>query len=126
MSQVPIRAAAAGIFFVLISGVARAQSHGAWFMENYHFTGPPPPGEVKAVDPVLTELKEIQASVRSIMRSARLEGDYETALAAAAQAVANAQLIGAVIEHQQAAQAPPPVPPATAAAEHARLDRTQR
>jgi hypothetical protein len=75
-------------------------------MQNYHRTGPPPPSELIPADPVLTELKEIQSTVRTIMRDARFEGDYEAALAAAAQAVANAQLIGAITEHQRAVQAP--------------------
>jgi hypothetical protein len=112
-----------GVMLFLMIGVTRAQSlpsHPDWFMQNYHFTGPPPPGEVKAVDPALTQIKEIQSTVQSIMRRAKFEGDYETALWAASQAVANAQLIGAITERQQAAQAIPPpqaVQPARSAME---------
>ena len=39
------------------------------------------------------------------MRRAEFDGDYEAALAASAQAVANAQLMGAIVEHRQAVQA---------------------
>ena len=103
-----IRYTVAGLILIPLIGVSRAQSppaHDAWFMQNYRFAGPPPPGELKSVDPVLTELREIQSKVMTILRRAKLERDYEAALAAAAQAVANAQLIGAMTERQQAAQA---------------------
>jgi hypothetical protein len=103
-----IRYAVAGLILIPLIGVSRAQSppaHDAWFMQNYRFAGPPPPGELKSVDPVLGELREIQSKVMTILRRAKSERDYEAALAAAAQAVANAQLIGAMTERQQAAQA---------------------
>jgi hypothetical protein len=103
-----IRYAVAGLILIPLIGVSRAQSppaHDAWFMQNYRFAGPPPPGELKSVDPVLAELREIQSKVVTILRRAKSERDYEAALAAAAQAVANAQLIGAMTERQQAAQA---------------------
>ena len=102
------RYAVAGFILIPLIGVSRAQSppaHDPWFTQNYRFAGPPPPGELKSVDPVLTELREIQSKVMTILRRAKLERDYEAALAAAAQAVANAQLIGAMTERQQAAQA---------------------
>jgi hypothetical protein len=107
MSQAWIRYGIASIILVPMIGVSRAQapSHDAWLMQNYRFTGPPPPDELGPVDPVLTELREIQSTVRTILRRAKLEGDYAAALAAAAQAAANAQLIGAITEQQQAAQA---------------------
>jgi hypothetical protein len=89
-------------------GICHAQlppAHDAWLMQNYRFTGPPPPGEARpAVDP-LSEIKEVQSTVRFIMRQAEFEGNYEDALVAAAQAVANAQLMGTIIEHRQAVQA---------------------
>jgi hypothetical protein len=103
-----IRYAVAGLILIPLIGVSRAQSppaHDAWFMQNYRYAGPPPPGELKSVDPVLGELREIQSKVMTILRRAKSERDYEAALAAAAQAVANAQLIGAMTERQQAAQA---------------------
>ncbi len=109
MSQAWIRYAVAGAILTWMTGVSRAQlppSHDAWLMQNYHRTGPPPASELIPADPVLTELKEIQSTVRTILRRAKSEGDYESALAAAAQAVSNAQLIGAVIDHQRAAQSP--------------------
>ena len=107
MTHTWIRYAAAGLILIPLIGISRAQSppsHDAWFMQNYRFAGPPPPGELKPVDPVLTELREIQSKVLTILRRAKLERDYEAALAAAAQAVANAQLIGALTERDQAAQ----------------------
>jgi hypothetical protein len=111
MAQFRMQYGIAGIVLFLITGVARAQpapAHDAWLMQNYRFTGPPPPREVQPIDSVLMELREIQRSVRMILGRARFDGDYETALAAAAQAVANAQLIGAIAEHQQATQAAQP------------------
>jgi hypothetical protein len=108
MTHTWIRYAVAGLILTALIGVSRAQSppaHDAWFMQNYRFAGPPPPSELKSVDPVLTELREIQSKVLTILRRAKSERDYEAALAAAAQAVANAQLIGAMTERQQAAQA---------------------
>jgi hypothetical protein len=108
MSQAWMRYAAAGIVLVPLIGVCHAQlppAHDAWLMQNYRFTGPPPPGEARpAVDP-LSEIREVQSTVRFIMRQAEFEWDYEAALAAAAQAVANAQLMGSIIEHRQAVEA---------------------
>jgi len=89
-------------------GISHAQSPAArdsWLMQNYRFTGPPPPGSVRPTDPVVSELQRIQDAVTSIMRHAKSTEDYETALAAAAQASANAQLIGAVREHLEATAA---------------------
>ena len=108
MSQFWMRCVVAGVILVPMIGVSRAQptpSHDAWLMQNYRFTGPPPPSEVKPIAPVLIELREIQNTVRTVLSRARSDGDYEAALAAAAQAVANAQLIEAITEHQQATQA---------------------
>jgi hypothetical protein len=108
MSQFWMRYLLAGVALFPTITVSRAQStatHDAWLMQNYRFTGPPPPGEVKPTAPVSTELRAIQRTVRTILGRANFDGDYETALAAAAQAVANAQLIGAVTEHEQATQA---------------------
>ena len=119
MSQAWIRYAVTPIFVVVTIGISPAQlrpNHDSWLMQNYRFTGPPPPGERQPVDPVLIELKEIQGVVRAIMRRASFEDDYESAIIAAGQAVANAQLIGAVVERQQAVQAAPtavPVKPPT-------------
>src|SRR5690242_5240505 len=114
-----IRYAVIPIFLTLTIGISPAQlrpNHDGWLMQNYRFTGPPPPGERQPADPVLTELKEIQGVVRALMRRASFEDDYESAIIAAGQAVANAQLIGAVVERQQAVQAAQsavPVKPAT-------------
>jgi hypothetical protein len=86
---------------VLSSGVLLGQStepRDAWLMRNYRFTGPPPPGSIGATDPVVSELRQIQNTLLSIMRKANFGGDYEAALAAAAQAAMNAQLIGTITE----------------------------
>jgi hypothetical protein len=127
MSQACIRYAVAATFLTLTVGICPAQlrpNHDAWLMQNYRFTGPLPPGERKPVDPALTELKEIQGVVRAIMRRASFEGDYESAIIAAGQAVANAQLIGAVVERQQAAQAAQSAVPVKPATQEASLPTT--
>ena len=108
MSLFWMRYVITGIILFPMTGVSRAQSrpqHDAWLMQNYRFTGPPAPSEVKPVDSVLTELRGIQGTVRTILSRAKSDGDYYAALAAAELAVANAQLIGAITEHQQATQA---------------------
>jgi hypothetical protein len=74
-------------------------------MQNYRFTGPPKPGEVKPVDPVLATLGEMQSVLWTIMQRAKFDEDYGTALAAAGQTVANAQLMEAITERRQAQQA---------------------
>ena len=110
-----IRFVVACAVFALISGVGQAQSSDpqeSWLMQNYRFTGPPPPGEVRATDPAMSDLKEIQSFLLSILRRANFNGDYDAALAAAAQAAANAQLMGAIAQRQQQ---PPPAPRPTAA-----------
>jgi len=68
----------------------------AWLMQNYRFAPPPAPGEIKPVSPTLGQLQEIQNTTLNILRKANFDGDYEAALAAAAQATATAQLIGAL------------------------------
>ena len=108
MSKVWLRSLAAGILLFATIGVSRAQSNtpqGAWLMRNYRFTGPPPPREVQPIDSVLIELRGLQNTIRTIMSRAKFEGDYETALVAVSQLAANAQLIGAIAEQQQATQA---------------------
>jgi hypothetical protein len=103
-----MRYLAAGILLLPLIGVSRAQSNtpqGAWLMRNYRFTGPPPPREVQPIDSVLIELRGLQNTIRTILSRARFEGDYETALVAVSQLAANAQLIGAIAEQQQATQA---------------------
>jgi len=67
-------------------------------MKNFKFTGPPAPGSIRPTDPVVNELRRIQNTVSSIMRKANSVEDYETALAGAAQAAANAQLIGVITQ----------------------------
>ena len=70
----------------------------SWLMKNYRFTGPPPASESQATDPVVFELRQIQNTVLAILRKTDFAKDYEAALAAAAQATANAQLIGSLTE----------------------------
>jgi hypothetical protein len=107
MSQPWLRYSLAGITLALMTLDSHAQSpqpHDAWLMQNYRFTGPPPPSKLVPADPVLTELKGIQDTLWTIIRRAKAEEDYPSVLAATAQATANAQLIGAITEHQQAFQ----------------------
>jgi hypothetical protein len=91
------------------AGVSQAQSpvarEEAWLMQNYRFTGPPAPGSIRPTDPTLSELQRIQDSTLLIMHRARIYEDYETALAAAAQATANQQVIAAAKESQEAMSA---------------------
>ena len=90
--------------FALAGGVSQAleaQSRDSWLMKNYHFTGPPPAGSIEPVDPVLSELRQIQNTLLSIMRKADFVEDYEAALAAAGQATATAQLIGSIMARPQ-------------------------
>src|SRR5919205_3167439 len=68
----------------------------AWLMQNYRFAPAPAPGEIRAVSPALGQLQEIQNTTLNILHKANFAGDYEAALAAAAQATATAQLIGAL------------------------------
>ena len=77
----------------------------AWLMQNYRFTGPPKPGEVKPTDPVLSQLGEMQSILWTIIQRAKFDEDYETALVAVEQTVENAQLMGVITERQQASQA---------------------
>jgi VWFA-related protein len=72
----------------------------SWLIQNYRFTGPPPASELRAIDPVVFQLRQIQNTVLAILRKTDFAKDYETALAAAAQATANAQLIGSLTERQ--------------------------
>ena len=92
---------------VLSAGMSRAQSfepRDAWLMKNYRFTGPPPVTELRQRDAVVFQLQEIQDTVLAILRKANLDNDYEAALAAAAQAIANTQLIGVITDRLQSAK----------------------
>jgi hypothetical protein len=95
------------ILFVGFGIVLPGQSprHDAWLMQNYRFTGPPKPGTVQPTDPIVSELWRIQNQVGWILRRAKSDQDYEAALAAAAQASANVQVIEAVMEQRAAAAA---------------------
>jgi hypothetical protein len=85
--------------------VAQSPGYNAWLMKNYHFTGPPPAASLQPVDPVVSELRQIQGTLTSIMRKADFAEDWETAIIAGTQAIGNAQLIGLIGERQQAAAA---------------------
>jgi VWFA-related protein len=82
------------------SPVQPSKPSASWLMQNYRFTGPPPASELRAIDPVVFELRQIQNTVLAILRKTDFAKDYEAALAAAAQATANAQLIGSLTERQ--------------------------
>src|SRR5271157_1265748 len=97
--------------FLLAAATCLAQSREPsddWLMQNYRFAGPPSPGEIPAVSPTVAQLQEVQNTTLSIMRKADFAGDFEAALAAAAQAAATAQLIGAVTGQLKPPQPPPP------------------
>jgi hypothetical protein len=99
-------------FFLAVSSCF-AQSRepdDSWLMQNYRFAGPPAPGEIPRVSPVVAQLEEVQNTILSIMRKADFAGDFAAALAAAAQAAANAQLIG-VVSGQLRPSEPPPRSP---------------
>jgi hypothetical protein len=101
------------LFFLTSSLICLAQTKepsDAWLMQNYRFARPPAPGEIKPVSPMMSQLQDIQNTVLSIMRISDFEGDYEAALAAAYQATANAQLLGAISGELK--PPPPPQPPA--------------
>jgi hypothetical protein len=81
---------------VFAGSVCWAQAHDGhdrWLMQNYKFVGPPAPGSIQPVSPAVRDLREIQNRLLSIMWRASIYGDAEAALAAAAQAAANAQLL---------------------------------
>src|SRR5262245_52078079 len=89
-------------------GISQAQPsepRDAWLMKNYRFTGPPPRDSIKPTDPVVFELRQIQNTLLSIIRKADFAENYEAALAAASQAAANAQAIGAIAERLESAAA---------------------
>jgi len=96
---------------ILATATCFAQSRepsDAWLMQNYRFAGPPAPGEIPQVSPTVAQLQEIQNTTLSILRKADFAGDFEAALAAAAQATATAQLIGATTGQLKPPQPPPP------------------
>src|SRR5579872_4225879 len=104
----------AGVLFVT-AAVCAAQTRGrtkepsdAWLMQNYRFAEPPAPGEIKQVSPTVAQLQEIQNTMLNIMRKANFAGDYEAALAAAAQATANARLIGVLTGELKPGPVEPP------------------
>jgi hypothetical protein len=102
-----VRCALVFAVVVLTADVSRAQRSepgDTWLTQNYHFAGPPPPGEIRPTVPVVSELQEIQNTLLAILRKANFAGDYEAALAAAAQATANAQLRSALAERQPTPQ----------------------
>jgi len=68
----------------------------AWLMQNYRFAKPPAPGEIKPVSPVVAQLQEIQNTMLNMLHKADFAWDFEAALATAAQATANAQLLGVI------------------------------
>src|ERR1051325_8780628 len=87
------------IVFFCTTAVSLAQTKApsdAWLMQNYRFAPAPQPGEIRPVGPAVGQLQEIQNTTLNILRKADFAGDYEAALAAAAQATATAQLIGSL------------------------------
>src|SRR5438128_2613359 len=94
------------------AGIAAAQAsepRDAWLMRNYRFTGPTASGETQPTDPG-AELEDIQRTVLAILRKSNFAGDYEAALAAAAQAAANVQMKAALRERKRTTTQTPPRP----------------
>ena len=86
------------------AGKTRSQPSGpagSSSMRNYRFTGRLPASESNAIDSVVSELRQIQNTILSILRKTDFSKDYDAALAAAAQATANAQLIASLSVRQQ-------------------------
>jgi hypothetical protein len=103
---------------VLAAGVLRAQSSDPrerWLMQNYRFTGPPPPGTPTPLEPLIAQLQNIQNFTMAILRKADFYEDWWTALYAAQQAAENAQLIDAYIGRFQVLPPIGPVAPVQAA-----------
>src|SRR5262245_631078 len=91
-----MRVVSALLLFMCLSSMGWAQLHPGydrWMMQNYKFVGPPKAGSVQPVSPAVRDLREIQNRLLNIMWRASIYGDAEAALAAAAQAAANAQLL---------------------------------
>ena len=98
--------AVAAATLAVSGGVSWAQAQAprdAWLMQNYRFTGPPQPGSIPPVDPLVYDLRQILNVELSIMRKADFFEDYEATLAAAAQATNTAQLIGGITQHESPA-----------------------
>jgi hypothetical protein len=89
-----------------ISMAQTSEPRDSWLMQNYRFTGPAAPGETQATDPG-AELEDIQRTVLAILRKSNFAGDYEAALAAAAQAAANIQRKAALAERRRTTQIRP-------------------
>ena len=83
-------------FFTAISLAQTKEPSDAWLMKNYRFAAAPAPGDIRPVSLALGQLQEIQNPTLNILHKANYAGDYEAALAAAAQAMATAQLIGSL------------------------------
>jgi hypothetical protein len=98
-----ILAACAVLAIAAATAPAQTPDPAAWMMKNYRFAGPPPPGSIPPVDPVVADLREIQNTLMSILRKADYAEDYETAYFIAGQATANAQLIGSINQRLAAA-----------------------
>lgn len=108
MSKVWYISFLAFLALTLNCGVSLAQSakpRDAWLMQNYRFTGPPPPGSIVPADPVVSQLREIQNVLLSILRKADFADDWEAALAAGEQAAAITQLIGTITKRLESASA---------------------
>jgi hypothetical protein len=87
------------LFLTAATCLAQSRDPGdAWLMQNYRFAGPPAPGEIQPVSP-------------SIMRKANFAGDFEAALAGAAQAASHSQFIGAITGQLKPPQQTPPAKP---------------
>ena len=97
------RATACMLLAAGLSWATDPDERGAWLMMNYRFTGPPPPRMVSAGDAAVSELRQVQAALGSILRRANLDEDYFSALSATAQMAINAVQLGAMTASPPAA-----------------------
>src|SRR5689334_2811766 len=100
------------LVFATLALAQNRESSDAWLMQNYRFAPAPTPGEVRPVSATIARLQEVLQTTLSILHKADHDGDYEPALAAAAQAVATATLLGNLSGDIKPPQPPRPERPA--------------
>jgi hypothetical protein len=101
------------VLFFTAASLSLAQSRetdDSWWTRNYHFAGPPAPDERLAESQSVAQLREVQNTILSIMRKADFAWDFQTALFAAAEAAANARLLGAITGEIKLPAPPPRTP----------------
>lgn len=73
----PWRSLCLAVIFLAVSSCfsQSREPDDSWLMQNYRFTGPPAPCEIRPVSPVLAHLQEVQNTILSILRKADFAGD---------------------------------------------------